>query len=150
MTAQIIRTKGVPVESITDYSDGVYKLSGPCSMANPCGYNCPTHGSAYEGDLLSVARMHTEHADPWWRSGADSAVETLARTRRPFTVDDVRDLGVNDPDHPNRWGGLFGAHSKRGLIRRTGRTLPSRHPERNGSRVPEWIGCAEWAESKTA
>ena len=102
---------------------------------------------AYESDLLSVAQMHAERADGWWRSTADRAVETLARTRRPFTVDDVRDLGVEEPDHGNRWGGLFGAHSKRGLIRRTGRTLPSRHPERNGSRVPEWVGCVEAFEA---
>lgn len=93
-------------------------------------------------DLLSVADMHEHRTDPWWRDGADRAVQILARTRRPFTVDDIRDLGVSEPDHPNRWGGLFGAHSKRGLIARTGRTLPSRHPLRNGSRVPEWVGAA--------
>lgn len=91
--------------------------------------------------LLSVAEMHAERTDSWWRDGADRAVTALAETRRPFTVDDLRDLGVPEPDHANRWGGLFGAHSKRGAIRRTGRTVPSRHSPRNGSRVPEWIGA---------
>lgn len=94
----------------------------------------------YDGDLLSVAAMHAERSDPWWRTSADRAVEALAASGVPFSIDDVRDLGVTEPDHPNRWGGLFGAHSKRGRIERTGRTVRSRHPERNGSRVPEWHG----------
>lgn len=94
----------------------------------------------YDGDLLSVSVMHETRTNPWWRSGADLAVESLAATRRPFSVDDIRAMGVSEPDHPNRWGGLFGAWSKRGLIRRTGRTVPSRHALRNGSRLPEWVG----------
>ena len=76
---------------------------------SPAGYD-----DGYDGDLLSVAAMHTERADGWWRSTADRAVATLARTRRPFTVDDVRDLGVEEPDHPNRWGGLGSPPHERG------------------------------------
>ena len=36
----------VPIASITDTSHGVYRLTGPCSMSDPCpGDTCREHGT---------------------------------------------------------------------------------------------------------
>lgn len=42
----------VSIDSITDTSRGIVKLTGPCSMSSPCpGITCPEHG-------LSQTQVH--------------------------------------------------------------------------------------------
>lgn len=97
-------------------------------------------------DLLSVAQMHEERADPWWRSGADRAVRHLAATGRDFTADDLRELGVTDLSNPReqaaRWGSLLAAAKAEGLITEVGRR-PSVRPSANGRKVAVWRGTAK-------
>jgi hypothetical protein len=112
-------------------------------------------GPSEPGDLLTLlaeleaakpaafagAEVADENADDWWRSSALQAVETLARSGVEFTADDVRDMGVTEPDHPNRWGGVFLAASRGGLIEPVGARRSTRGP-RNASLVRVWRGVA--------
>ena len=54
-----MRNPTVPADSITDTSRGVYKVTGPCSMADPCpGDTCPEHGA-----VVAIPKAITAHAD---------------------------------------------------------------------------------------
>ena len=98
-------------------------------------------------DLLDLAEAMAgadradKNADNWWRSCALRAVETLAASGREFTADDVRDLGVPEPDQPNRWGGLFLAASRAGTVVCVGARRSTRGA-RNASLTRVWRGAA--------
>ncbi|SDP46236.1 hypothetical protein SAMN05660199_03952 [Klenkia soli] len=78
--------------------------------------------------------------DDWWWSPAMAAVRHLAASGLPFTAWDLTDkLGVPDPDHPARWGGLFYAARTAGIIERAGITESSR-PSRSGGLCRVWRG----------
>lgn len=91
-------------------------------------------------EALAGARQAQENTDDWWRSTAMSAVRTLAETGHPFTADDIRDLGVPEPDHANRWGGLLLAASREGLIRCVGAQRSTRGARR-ASLTRVWQGA---------
>lgn len=82
-----------------------------------------------------------ENTDAWWASLARTAITDLAATGRPFSADHVRDMGVPDPDHPNRWGAAFSSARKAGVIRRVG-YAPSTTESRHGGVVTVWQGVA--------
>lgn len=77
--------------------------------------------------------------DFWWTSCADRALRDLARSGRPFSVDDLRDAGVPDPRHSPAWGALFRSRALAGLIEPAGFTV-SRTPSRRAAVVRLWIG----------
>ena len=81
------------------------------------------------------------HADRPWLDCARRAATELARRGQDFTADDLTGLGVPDPDHPARWGSLFSALKREGII-----TLvdfrASAKPTRNGGVVRVWRGTA--------
>jgi len=82
------------------------------------------------------------NADDWWRSEAMAAIKALAKTGRTFEAFDlVEDLGLAEPDHPCRWGGLFGAAARAGLIVSVG-AKPSRRPTAAGHLCRTWRGAA--------
>lgn len=85
-----------------------------------------------------------ENAGDWWRSCADQAIDTLAATGRPFTADDVRDLGVPDPASPKAWGARFLAAAKSGRITRIGYT-PSRRASVHAHPIAVWQGTSSEA-----
>lgn len=78
--------------------------------------------------------------DPWWEAGAMKAIETLASTGRLFTAADLTDLGVDDPDHPCRWGSVFAKAKQLGLIKKAGYG-PSRRAGRSGGVCARWVGA---------
>lgn len=94
--------------------------------------------SAASGDHLSQV---LENADDWWLSTARRALRTLAETGRTFEAYDLTELGVEDPDHPNRWGALFRAAYTAGLIEPVG-YAQSRRPGRAGGLTRLWRGVA--------
>lgn len=63
------------------------------------------------------------HRDDWWWSPAWAAVRWLAKTRRTFTVDDLRGVGVGVPDAPCRWGALLAAARRSRLIEPCGAAI---------------------------
>ena len=81
------------------------------------------------------------HADRPWLDCARRAATELARRGQDFTADDLTGRGVPDPDHPARWGSLFSALKREGII-----TLvdfrASAKPTRNGGVVRVWRGTA--------
>jgi hypothetical protein len=79
------------------------------------------------------------NVDDWWRSCAWRGLETLAQSGRPFTASDLPELGVPDPDHPNRWGALFRAAQGAGLIVCVGFAVATR-PSRHGGILRLWAG----------
>lgn len=81
------------------------------------------------------------NADDWWLSTARRALRTLAATGRTFEAYDLTELGVDDPDHPNRWGALFRAAHNDGLIVPVG-YAQSRRPGRSGGATRLWRGVA--------
>lgn len=100
------------------------------------------HTSATAASPMPVQRgvdEATRSADPWWTSCARAAIVTLAGTGRNFSADDVRDLGVTDPHHPNQWGSVFACAHRDGLIAQSGFTV-SRRPQRSGGVLRTWRG----------
>lgn len=91
-------------------------------------------------DLLSVAAL-IDRADEPWRDCAERAARHLAVTGSDFTADSLTDLGVPDPDHSCRWGSLFAALKREGVITPVG-YAPSTRESRNGGVCRVWRGTA--------
>ena len=85
-----------------------------------------------------LAEVHA-NTDDWWLSCAEQALAVLVRTRREFSTDDLRDLGVPDPDVPNRWGSFVAAAKSRGDIIPCGVAI-SRSKGRNSGYLRVWRG----------
>lgn len=98
-------------------------------------------GAALRDEGVALA---DEAATDWWRSCADRAINTLAATGRPFTADDVRELGVPDPASPKAWGARFLMASRQGRIVRVG-YQPSRRASVHAHPVAVWQGPTEEA-----
>lgn len=82
----------------------------------------------------TTARQNTE----WWNAGLD-AIQTLAKTGKPFEAYDVAKI-IGEPYHPNHWGNLFGAAKTHGIIVKHG-AFPSARPERSGGTCWHWVGA---------
>lgn len=93
-------------------------------------------------DVMAGAEQAAENADTWWRSCAERGIRHLAAQGQPFTADDLRKLGVPEPDHPNRWGGLWHWARAAHLIEPTGGVRPSTTGSRRGGLVREWRAAA--------
>ena len=85
-----------------------------------------------------LAEVHA-NTDGWWLSCAEAALAVLVASGREFTADDIRALGVPDPDIPNRWGSLMAAAKARGDIIWVGFGV-SHSPSRNGGYLMRWQG----------
>lgn len=86
-------------------------------------------------DLLEAL----DNGDTWWRDCAERALTYWASSGQPFDAYDLTQLGVPDPDHPNRWGALFRAAYTRGDIEPVG-YRQSRRPGRAGGVCRVWRG----------
>ena len=89
-------------------------------------------------DLLGVFDRSPEA----WRVQAERVVRRFAESMRPFTTDDLRDSGLDEPGDGvhNRWGAMMSAMAALHVVRQTGGFPRSRRPEANGRRIAEWIG----------
>lgn len=74
-----------------------------------------------------------------WRADAEDAVLHLAALGVPFGADDVRTLGVGEPDRPNRWGAVFSALHAAGYLAPTGYQTSGRRPRNHGVQGL-WVG----------
>lgn len=80
-----------------------------------------------------------DNGDGWWRDVAERALSWWAEAGVEFDCYDLTELGVPDPDHPNRWGALFTTAQQAGLIVPVG-YRPSRRPSRHGGVCRVWKG----------
>ncbi|MGV0109799.1 hypothetical protein [Arthrobacter sp. CP30] len=93
-------------------------------------------------DEKGVERAHRNASEPW-KTVAMRALEAEAASGLTFdsyTLEAVR--GVPEADHPNRWGGLFHAAAKRGVIRKVG-YHQSLRPGRSGGVCAVWVGSGQ-------
>lgn len=97
----------------------------------------PLPDSAHTG-----VKLAEEHADEWWLRCALTGIGYYASLGDPFTADDVRRLGVPEPDHANRWGAAFRRAQADGVIVATGNAKPSTTGSRRGGLLREWRGAA--------
>lgn len=82
-------------------------------------------------------RLAEDNADAWWWSTAMSGVQALAASGREFDAYDLTELGVPEPDSPNRYGALFRAAHRAGVIVPVG-YRQSRRPGRSGGSCRVW------------
>ncbi|AQA26216.1 hypothetical protein BTZ20_4475 [Rhodococcus sp. MTM3W5.2] len=89
---------------------------------------------------MSGVQDAVENRDEWWWAGAMAALKAAAATGREFDSYDLTEwYGINGPDHPARWGGLFASAKKEGLIEPAGFCV-SRRPTRSGGITRRWRG----------
>jgi hypothetical protein len=93
-----------------------------------------------DGGKIGGQARSDENTDDWWRSTVDQAIRFLARTGRAFDAYAVAELGVPEPDHPNRWGPRFTAAARAGIIEPVG-YAKSRRPTVAGAAVRVWRGA---------
>lgn len=86
-----------------------------------------------------AASVDSREDGVWWRSCVDTAIDTLCASGQRWTTDDLRDLGVPEPLHPNAWGARLIAAARRGQIVRVG-YVPSRRAESRGRALAQWRG----------
>lgn len=89
--------------------------------------------------IPKTTQMADPTSDSWWYDSARRALEWLAQTETPFDAYDLTEMGVPDPDHPNRWGSLFRVAKDEGLITPVG-YRESRRPSRAGGVCRVWVG----------
>lgn len=88
------------------------------------------------------AEQVDENTSETWRAACDRAIATLARKRRPFTAEAVRDLVGDPPHHPNAMGSRFLAAARAGLITRVG-YAPSARPTLHAHPIAVWQGVSD-------
>lgn len=77
-------------------------------------------------------------ADPEWKAAAAWAVFYVAKNKRVFTGDDVWAVGLPRPREPRALGPIMLRAAKKGLIRKTGRMVPSAVPKDHMNPHYEW------------
>ena len=75
-------------------------------------------------------------ADPVWREAAYLALQGLARTRSEVHVDDLYATCAWRPPRPNAWGAVWQRALREGLLVKTGRSRPTRLPEKHAHDYP--------------
>ena len=93
----------------------------------------PPPPGSYDG-----AQLADDNAESGWREAALAEIENMAASGIEFTADDIRER-VGEPDIANRWGGVFLAARRAGLIE-TVAVKPSSTPSRHAGMVRVWRG----------
>ena len=111
-----------------------------------CGYHPPTQGHGRECTASATVRKSagiaatTDVTPADDKARIDAAIARWAATGREFSANDLRRefAGVSGPVV----GGRFNAAARRGLIRDTGKRVPSTLASTNGHEVRLWTGAA--------
>lgn len=74
-----------------------------------------------------------------WKEAALAAAHHLAEAGEEFSIDDIRRLGIEEPDKPQRWGSLLAVMKNDGVIERVG-LQEHRTPKGDGNLVRLWRG----------
>ena len=81
-------------------------------------------------------------ADPVWRETAYRVLRALARSRREVHVDDFYAACPWHPARPNAWAAVWQRALREGLLAKTGRTRPTRLPEKQAHDYPLYRSLA--------
>jgi hypothetical protein len=93
------------------------------------------------GKRAGIARA-VAGAGPVWREFAYLALQALARRQREVHVDDLYAACPWRPPRPNAWGAVCQRALREGLLARTGRTRPTRLPEKHAHEYPLYRSLA--------
>lgn len=92
----------------------------------------------HDGQAANLAAGTVAHRDD--RARVETAVAVLARSRQPFTADDVHSR-LDDPYDRNLVSSVLGIWAQRGHLREAEmRSVPSLSRSRRGSRNRWWVG----------
>ena len=95
-------------------------------------------GALLRDQALAQVRLGT---DPDWRTEALAGLHQLAAKGEVFEAYDLIRAGVPEPEHPSRWGALFNAAAKAGIITAAG-AGPSARPTVRKSLTRFWRGTS--------
>lgn len=98
-----------------------------------------TMGDLLRDDALRRVLKHCPPADAW-RQAAVRAIADHAASGQPFEAYDLV-AHIGEPDHPSRWGPVFGLCARAGLIELAG-SGPSSRPTVKSSLVRFWRGVS--------
>lgn len=107
------------------------------SLFEPFAPELPPAQAAREEAIQRVE----ENAPPSWNREADATIRAVAARGEPFTADDLWEAGLEKPPTPAALGPVFLRAAKAGLIRKTGRLIPTRDPVRHRD-LTEWEKAA--------
>ncbi len=113
----------------------------PAIISATTDKNGQAHRQLTLGEVVreeGIARAE-EGTDSWWRNCCDEAISEMARRGCIFQAADLLDLGLTEPDHPNRWGPRLLAAARAGVIEPVGYTS-SKRPSTAMSAVRLWRG----------
>jgi len=87
-----------------------------------------------------------------WKDAFYKAAERLGRSGDAFTSEDVLEIvglptGEIGQHANNAVGAMMNALARRGVIRKTGRHVPSKRPSSHGTEINEWVGVHRALES---
>lgn len=101
------------------------------------------------GEALRDAGMAAawEHSPDDWRRDAIAAIERLARSKEPFTSEDLR-AQLGDVPNPNAVGHVFQWAARTALIVKTGAYRNATRPEAHATELPLWIGNPEVIDAR--
>ncbi|WP_211208742.1 hypothetical protein [Aeromicrobium marinum] len=104
-----------------------------CTNSGPVGVAAGT--VARDLGIAATVEAHPDDA-----ARVDEVLNRFIRSGKPFTANDTRPLltGVKG----SVIGGRFNAAARRGLMRRTGKRVPSTDPGTHAHRLDEWQGVA--------
>lgn len=88
----------------------------------------------------AVAKV-AKSTPPEWRTALRHVVETLARRGGEFSTDDVWSRLDGQPPEPRVLGATMMSLARAGVIRRTGKWVPSARPECHARPVAVWEGA---------
>ena len=100
------------------------------------------------GEAAKVEGMaRVDRRDPDWAARCDTAIRVMARRGVVFQAADLIDEGlVDEPPHPNCWGGRFAAASHARVIEAAG-VAQSKRATVHRSLCRTWQGTAEYRRS---
>ena len=100
-------------------------------------------GMKTSGEKLKRRGMHAAYFNEpeAWRVAAMIVISELTAACAQFTSDDVHaavTARIGEPHHPNVWGALTRKAVNAGVMKRTGRIVPSTRSSRHSNMIPEY------------
>lgn len=127
-----------------DYGD--HKLFDTLGGDKVCALGCGYREKG-GGTLKKEGMRRAEYAGDVteWRTEFKTTIRECAKSQRPFTSEHIiAMIGLPRAEvsqHANNAvGAMMGAAARTGVIRKTGKHVPSKRPSSHGAELTEWIG----------
>lgn len=91
---------------------------------------------------LKGVKQVLEHESQVWKRGALKAIRITASRFATFTADHVKDtadaMQLEEPHHPNCWGGVFHSALSKDYMHQTGKFIASTRAKHHKQRIAEY------------